>query len=119
MTSNQSFGLLIRLKRAKSGSAPPVPVPFAQDELNRRVKCPSCREPMDTHPYFGGGNAVIDTCDRCFLVWLDAGELTVLGRFQSRSGTILAPPSREGSATPVEPPPKPGHSLFGFRIRLT
>jgi Zn-finger nucleic acid-binding protein len=36
---------------------------------------------MDTHPYGGGGNAVIDSCFVCRLVWLDAGELTVLERY--------------------------------------
>ena len=40
---------------------------------------------MDTHPYHAGGNAVIDTCDRCRLVWLDAGELTVIGRYPGRN----------------------------------
>ena len=30
---------------------------------------------MDTHPYYGPGNVVIDSCDRCELVWLDFGEL--------------------------------------------
>jgi Zn-finger nucleic acid-binding protein len=30
---------------------------------------------MSTHPYFGPGSIVIDTCDACDLVWLDVGEL--------------------------------------------
>jgi Zn-finger nucleic acid-binding protein len=30
---------------------------------------------MDTHPYYGPGNVVIDNCGRCGLVWLDFGEL--------------------------------------------
>jgi hypothetical protein len=36
---------------------------------------------MEAHPYFGGGNAVVDTCDRCNLIWLDAGELAVIERY--------------------------------------
>jgi Zn-finger nucleic acid-binding protein len=36
---------------------------------------------MDAHPYFGGGNAVVDTCERCGLVWLDAGELAIIERY--------------------------------------
>jgi Zn-finger nucleic acid-binding protein len=35
---------------------------------------------MDTHPYYGGGRVVVDTCHRCTLIWLDAGELTVIER---------------------------------------
>ena len=82
-----------------------------------------CHKPMDTHPYYGGGNAVIDTCPRCQLVWLDAGELTVLGQYQSRSGTIRVPQDRDPepeSKTISEPRPEPLIlSLFGFPIRLS
>jgi Zn-finger nucleic acid-binding protein len=123
LASNETFGVLVQLKRARNGPAPPVPLAFAPAELKRRVKCPRCRKPMDTHPYFGGGNAVIDTCDRCFLVWLDAGELTVLGQYQSRSGTVLTPPERVLESEPkAVPDPKPEPlviSLFGFPIRLS
>ena len=30
---------------------------------------------MITHPYYGPGNVVIDSCEPCELVWLDFGEL--------------------------------------------
>jgi Zn-finger nucleic acid-binding protein len=117
LASNSTFGRIVQLKRAKNASAsPPVPVPFAPEELKRRVKCPCCRKPMDTHPYHAGGNAVIDTCHRCHVVWLDAGELTVLGRYQSRSGTVPTPAARPAPAT--APEPEPVINLFGFRIRL-
>ena len=115
LANNSTFSRIVQLKRAKN-TATPVPIPFAQEELKRRVQCPECRKTMDNHPYHAGGNAVIDTCHRCRLVWLDAGELTVLGRYQSRSGPVLTPPVR----VPVqeEPDPRPVISLFGFRIRL-
>jgi Zn-finger nucleic acid-binding protein len=74
---------------------------------------------MDNHPYHAGGNAVIDTCHRCRVVWLDAGELTVLGKYQSRSGPVPTPPARE-SAPAREPEPEPQYiSLFGFPIRVS
>lgn len=44
--------------------------------LDRHVNCPQCHQPMDTHFYEGPGNIVIDDCSRCFLNWLDQGELT-------------------------------------------
>jgi Zn-finger nucleic acid-binding protein len=31
---------------------------------------------METHPYYGPGNVIIDSCAACDLVWLDFGELT-------------------------------------------
>lgn len=57
--------------------APRHAVPHAVDarELGRHINCPQCHERMDTHYYAGPGNVVIDTCSRCFLNWLDHGEL--------------------------------------------
>lgn len=50
----------------------PHPDPEA---LNRRIVCPGCGNPMDTHYYGGGGNVVIDNCANCCLNWLDHSEL--------------------------------------------
>jgi Zn-finger nucleic acid-binding protein len=85
------------------------------------VMCPCCRKPMDAHPYHAGGNAVIDTCDRCRVVWLDAGELTILGKYQGRSGPVPVPAEREPEeARKPEPEPEPVYiSLFGFPIRVS
>ena len=45
-----------------------------KEELTRELSCPNCRAKMDTHPYAGPGNIVIDTCNICDLNWLDYGE---------------------------------------------
>jgi len=45
-------------------------------DLQRKIDCPVCHHPMDTHFYGGPGNIVIDDCSRCFVNWLDHGELT-------------------------------------------
>jgi Zn-finger nucleic acid-binding protein len=39
---------------------------------------------MDTHLYGGGGNVVIDDCERCGLNWLDHGELDRIVRAPDR-----------------------------------
>ena len=44
-------------------------------DLDRRIKCPQCRREMNTHLYMGPGNVVIDSCETCWLDWLDYGEL--------------------------------------------
>ena len=44
-------------------------------DLDRHTDCPRCRRPMDTHPYCGAGNVIIDTCESCSVNWLDYGEL--------------------------------------------
>ena len=49
----------------------PVPAP----------DCPLCASPLaralldDVFAYYGPGNVVIDSCQRCDLIWLDFGEL--------------------------------------------
>jgi Zn-finger nucleic acid-binding protein len=59
---------------------------------------------------------VIDTCHRCRLVWLDAGEITVLGSYPARAPKPPAyiPPAQ--LAREAEPPTV--ISIFGFPITL-
>lgn len=85
VAENGVFGHIVQKRRSARPATIPDCQPFAPDELRRRVRCPRCRGAMDTHPYHGGGNAVIDTCARCRLVWLDAGELTVIVRYPARA----------------------------------
>ena len=42
---------------------------------DRVLKCPLCRLEMDRHPYGGGGNVDVDSCEPCGVLWLDRGEL--------------------------------------------
>jgi Zn-finger nucleic acid-binding protein len=49
--------------------------PANRADLKRKVICPNCHQAMDTHFYFGGGHAVISTCEKCELHWLDGGVL--------------------------------------------
>ena len=116
LAPNATFSKIVQLKRARHGSAPPAAIPFDRDELKRRVKCPGCRKPMDTHPYHAGGNAVIDTCPRCWLVWLDAGEITVLGSYPARDTPPPVYVPRAGIAREVAP--RPIITIFGFPITL-
>jgi Zn-finger nucleic acid-binding protein len=44
-------------------------------DLDRKLRCPQCGSVMDTHPYGGPGNVIIDDCEVCTLVWLDFSEL--------------------------------------------
>jgi Zn-finger nucleic acid-binding protein len=58
--------------------------PIDPTEFRRVMRCPRCRRKTETHTYGAGGPAVIDSCSRCRLVWLDAGELTVLQEYPAR-----------------------------------
>jgi hypothetical protein len=81
LTKIDTFGVIVTKRRAHHGPHEQRPGPFDPAELKRGLKCPACQHRMEAHPYFGGGNAVVDTCDRCRLIWLDAGELAVIERY--------------------------------------
>ncbi len=44
-------------------------------DSERFLGCPVCGRGMDNHPYGGGGNVNVDTCEDCEVIWLDRGEL--------------------------------------------
>ncbi len=75
LTQQSAFGELVKYRRAKATGPPAPPVPLNQGELERQVGCPLCSQAMSTHPYYGPGNIVIDTCPHCRVIWLDYGEL--------------------------------------------
>jgi Zn-finger nucleic acid-binding protein len=56
------------------------PRPIAQIELAEQRACPACEQLMETHPYFGAGNIVINSCSPCRLTWMDEGELGIIIR---------------------------------------
>ncbi len=57
-----------------------TPTPIDAAELKERRACPKCHQDMDCHSYYGPGNAVIDSCHKCHLIWLDVGELSTIER---------------------------------------
>jgi Zn-finger nucleic acid-binding protein len=66
---------IVRMRRAWATTPPSAPVPIDPKDLQREVRCPVCSARMETHPYYGPGNVVIDNCETCEIVWLDFGEL--------------------------------------------
>jgi len=58
-------------------------------DLDRRRNCPHCGAGMDTHPYCGPGNVIIDDCERCHVNWLDYGELDRIVRAPDRQAFAL------------------------------
>jgi Zn-finger nucleic acid-binding protein len=91
LAATATFGLIVADRRARHGPHEQITEPFDSAELQRVLHCPSCHQRMETHPYFGGGNAVVDTCERCGLIWLDAGELAIIERYIPHVRQIEAP----------------------------
>jgi Zn-finger nucleic acid-binding protein len=73
------FETVIALLSDQQSGLAVEPPPLARD-LTRRIACPHCARTMDTHPYAGRGNVVIDSCETCLLLWLDHGELKRIAR---------------------------------------
>jgi Zn-finger nucleic acid-binding protein len=69
-----SFATAIERRRKELNHRPVAPPPLNPKELERRILCPKCGKKMDTHPYGGAGNIVIDNCPRCKENWLDYHE---------------------------------------------
>ncbi|HEY7497294.1 MAG TPA: zf-TFIIB domain-containing protein [Vicinamibacterales bacterium] len=75
LIARRDFATVVQKRRAWATDTPGPPVPLDAGELQRKLACAKCRKPMATHPYYGPGNVVIDSCEACELVWLDFGEL--------------------------------------------
>lgn len=75
LVEQEAFSVIVRLMRAQASGEPDPIRPVDRKELERDIACPHCGRTMETHPYYGPGNVVIDNCPRCALVWLDYGEL--------------------------------------------
>ena len=75
LLSRGTFADVVRVRRAWATGTPARPIPPEPAELERRVECPTCGKQLETHPYFGPGNVVIDGCGTCDVIWLDFGEL--------------------------------------------
>jgi Zn-finger nucleic acid-binding protein len=94
------FGDVVTTRRTFATGAPAIPGPLDDRELDRRVVCPTCRQQMDVHPYYGPGNIIIDTCPRCDVIWLDFGELKQVTDAPGKDRGQRTAPQR-----PEEPPP--------------
>jgi Zn-finger nucleic acid-binding protein len=75
LTDVDEFVAIVGELRPKYADERERPRPIQSQELERAVDCPRCRRRMDTHPYGGPGNIVIDNCPDCRLNWLDHREL--------------------------------------------
>jgi Zn-finger nucleic acid-binding protein len=75
LISMEIFAALIDELREQLGVQPAIAKPPDPRDLDRPTFCPRCHARMDTHRYGGPGNVIIDSCSKCYLNWLDHGEL--------------------------------------------
>jgi len=79
----ETFAHIVKKKRATYSGPDVTPTPIDRSQFNRRLHCPQCDRLMETHAYYGPGNAVIDSCTPCRMVWVDHGEI---GAIESAPG---------------------------------
>ena len=75
LVSIENFLPLIEHLRALRTSPAQYLAPRNKADADRVLDCPTCGQPMNTHPYGGGGNVYIETCETCSEIWLDGSEL--------------------------------------------
>jgi LSD1 subclass zinc finger protein len=78
LAESDVFAHINRRRRAEYDRADAAPRPLDREQLHRELHCPRCTQRMETHPYYGPGSVVIDSCARCRLVWVDYGELAAI-----------------------------------------
>ena len=78
LAGRDAFSTIVRYLRAQASGEPDPVRPLNRDDLTREIACPYCGQTMDTHPYYGPGNVVIDNCGHCDVIWLDCGELATI-----------------------------------------
>ncbi len=86
LIADEDFADVVWERRASYTGLDTIPEPIDPRELSERAFCPDCSAPMDCHPYYGPGNAVIDACTRCGWIWLDSGELEAIESAPGRRG---------------------------------
>jgi len=119
LLDRQTFVDAVQTKRAWATGEPRVPGPLDRRDLERAVDCPRCRQRMSTHPYYGPGRIVIDTCDACNLVWLDHGELERVVDAPGRDrGSSLRGGEGAWRGEPPKEQPEPRWPSRGGRIDL-
>lgn len=95
------LGVIVHELRASYRGDDAKPIPLNPAELEEQRSCPACEQPMETHPYYGPGTAVINSCSHCTVTWMDHRELASI---------IRAPGFRHGpnsSPIPVKLNPRP------------
>jgi Zn-finger nucleic acid-binding protein len=70
-------------------------------DSTRMLYCPLCGLEMDEHPYGGGGNVVVDSCEPCGVLWLDRGELSRIVAAPDRDADFSTDVQQTAKASPL------------------
>jgi Zn-finger nucleic acid-binding protein len=82
------FQPLIAALRSHRDAPAAFLAPRSSTDADRALQCPKCGAAMDNHPYGGGGNVNVDTCEACDVIWLDGGEVRKIASAADRQVLI-------------------------------
>ena len=82
------FQPLIAALRSHRDAPAAFQAPRGSTDADRTLQCPRCGAAMDDHPYGGGGNVNVDTCEACGAIWLDGGELRKIASAADRQALV-------------------------------
>ena len=72
------FSQVVANRRVAFQGPETAPTPLDVRAYDRQLDCPICSQRMETHPYYGPGNVMIDSCAACKFIWVDRGELAAI-----------------------------------------
>jgi Zn-finger nucleic acid-binding protein len=88
LISMDIFAALVADLKSRRDASVQIVHPVDQEQLTQIIHCPKCGQNMETHIYGGGGNVVMNDCERCELNWLDHGELERIVRAPDRQYAV-------------------------------
>jgi Zn-finger nucleic acid-binding protein len=94
-----TFASVVETRRTWATGQPTPPLPLDRTQLDRGISCPACAKAMITHPYYGPGNVIMDSCETCDAVWLDFGELKQIADAPGADRGLRKAPLRDTSNT--------------------
>ncbi|MEL7498715.1 MAG: hypothetical protein AAFN77_13995 [Planctomycetota bacterium] len=111
-----SFHPLVHELRSHYSGEADQPSPLDPKELDRVVQCPTCLDSMQTHPYYGPGAVVINSCSGCKINWMNHGELALIMRAPGKrpkpdESPFTLPPVKIDTTDPV-------YELFSDNVAL-
>ncbi|MCC9599847.1 hypothetical protein LOC67_04670 [Stieleria sp. JC731] len=115
---------IIHQKRMSFQGEDLTPTPMDHQELKSELDCPACLEVMETHPYYGPGTVVINSCEGCGVAWLDHWELAAIiqapGKRPDRGSSPIVPtrPAIDFAARESDPMLRNGASLLHLLLGI-
>jgi Zn-finger nucleic acid-binding protein len=76
LLTDDLFAMFVRNRRSEFREAALQPVTVLRDQIETKLHCPNCRQPMCIHPCYGPNSVIVESCVDCGMVWLDCRDMS-------------------------------------------